>query len=480
MKQLAGQLVEAAVRWAADVVGPAGPAALSVRIPADVPEEAAESLRVRVADIVRTRVAELGGRRLLLSTAETTSTADRIDVLLAGRPIAAVAAPAVPADGDGWLDAAVHGIAAVVHRRPSVLVDVRAVARAVAPTAPERWSLFEDALAHVVNCGFSVDRVDLDRMAVLARTVPGPGGAELGERLIQELGPGRVVVEVAADTLRSVSDRRPDDLVHARERLFAETGLQFPDVALVPVDAPPGTLRIRLNDVTLDRGLDASAGWADAVSALRTALQEHASWFVQLTSVRNALELMRGALPDLVAIVTRCYPDPLVAACLRELLRSGASVRNLSRIIWLLVQVDQETGPDRVSIGEPLLLPAPARAGWITSDPVTLAARIRSEAAEDLSALQIADTDIVRLAWEIERELLDADDATALAAAERRVLEAVPVQNPPRQVVVRSVRALPLTRGVLRVLPDTPRVVSAEELGLARLRPDGVRLNVQF
>ncbi|WP_225154408.1 hypothetical protein, partial [Bradyrhizobium sp. NBAIM08] len=30
-------------------------------------------------------------------------------------------------------------------------------------------------LTHVVNCGFSVDRVDLDRMAVLASTVPGRG-----------------------------------------------------------------------------------------------------------------------------------------------------------------------------------------------------------------------------------------------------------------------------------------------------------------
>jgi hypothetical protein len=189
---------------------------------------------------------------------------------------------------------------------------------------------------------------------------------------------------------------------------------------------------------------------------------------------------MRGALPDLVAIVTRCHPDALVAACLRELLRSGASVRNLARIIWLLVQVDPETGPDRVSIGEPLLLPAPARAGWITSDPVTLAARIRAEAAEDLVATQVADTDVVRLAWEIERELLDADDAAARAAAERQVVAAMPVRNPPRQIVVRSVRALPLVRGVVRVLPDVPRVVSAEELGLARLRPDGVRLHVQF
>jgi hypothetical protein len=458
-----------------------GSATLAVRIPADVPAIVAGSLGVRVADLVRARATELGEHRLLRSAAETApSTPDRIDVLLTGRPIAAVAAPPGPAADDRWLDAAVRSIAAVLHRRPSVLVDVGAVARAVVPTTPERWLLVEHVLAQVVDCGFSIDRVDLDRMAALVRTLPGAGGAELAERLIEDLGPGQVVVEPAVDTLRSVAEPRPDDLVHARERLFAETGLQFPDVRLVPGDAPPGTLRIRLNDVTLDRSLDPSAGWAEVVAALRTALLENASWFVRRALVRDALELLRGALPELVSIVTRCYPDALVSACLRELLRSGVGVRNLPRIIWLLVQVDPETGPDRVSIGEPLLLPAPARTGWVTSDPVTVAARIRSEAAEDPLASRVADSDVVRLTWEIERGLLDAGDATVLAAAERRVLDAVPVSHTPRQIVIRSVRALPLVRGVLRALPDPPRVVSEEELGLARLRPDGVRLRVQI
>lgn len=461
-----GGLLRGVLQTVADVVATA---TLTVDVPEDLPDADAAVLRGRLADLVRRRSTELGATRLLAPVIRRAPVTDRITVLLSERPVAVVPFERPPSEG--WTDVAVRAADTALRRRLSVLVDVGARAAAVPETG--RAGLIEGALARLVDTGISIDRVDPDRLAELARRVPRHAAAELAELLIDELAPREIVVEAAAETLRSVEGPRPDDLVRAREALFACTGVEFPDVRLVPIDERPGSMRITLNDVTVEVLVD-GAGWSGIVAALASELREVAPWFVRIADVAATLDRLRDAVPDLVELAERCLPVPLLAACLREILRHGDSIRNTPRILWLLLKVvDGADGADRVSIREPGFLRGPTRTDRVPSDPVTLVALVRGLAGED--AGRSRDGHVMALPADVVNALLAATEPAALAAAERRVLAAVHDLDPAPPVLVGSIAAITPVRSALAVLPRPPRVVSAAELGIGARWPEGGR-----
>ena len=105
--------------------------------------------------------------------------------------------------------------------------------------------------------------------------------ADAAEQLIDTRTDEEIVLEVAAPTMRRVggADRA---MVEFREAEFRKQGVVYPDVRVVLTDDRPGSVRLRLNDVTLPvRQLGADAGWADVVRYVGAELASRRYWFVR-------------------------------------------------------------------------------------------------------------------------------------------------------------------------------------------------------
>lgn len=291
-----------------------------------------------------------------------------------------------------------------------------------------------------------------------ARRRDGMSAAEQGELLLQRLAPDELEFEVGGRVLRRVDSA--DALVEQRKALFARSGVQFPDVRLVPADGD--AVRLRLNHVWLPaRQLDGDAGWSDAVETLRQAVDEHTHWFVRMSDVVTAIGRLSYLGPDLVAMATDRYPVTLLTACLRELVRVGESIRNLPRILWVLLEMGGGGGAgDRVRLSE---APLPGSESEVQRDPVVLAAGVRKAVAEELWRVgrTYHHRDGVRLPPSVEHALVDGTD---LAAAEWQALHAVRAAGVPQAIITRSTEALRPVRDVLQALPRPPHVVASIEL----------------
>ncbi|MEV6268211.1 hypothetical protein AB0L64_13620 [Kribbella sp. NPDC051936] len=333
--------------------------------------------------------------------------------------------------------------------------------------------------AYLVDHGFSVMRDSstpsgLDPWMIEQSEIPDVSAEEIGERELAARPP-RLRLEVAEHTLRRANPR-PDAVISLRKALFAQKGVHFPDLELVPAAVPPGQVRLTANDVRVGPfELGEDAGWDDVVERpLRAFLLHHASWFVWNHDIKSAFEEVAFALPDMGATFLECYPRQyMLTACVRNFVREGRSVRNLARILWLLMEI----GPagidsEKLSFSENPLLRDPTTVPNAQRDPAIVAARVRKCLAEEAWRVGLLlMPNPTRIPQHVESALLSAHDPAALAAAEWAAVDVA--ANYPRNatVVTSSVHAVALVHKALRALPHRLRVVAAQEL------PPGQRLD---
>jgi hypothetical protein len=363
----------------------------------------------------------------------------------------------------------IGGRPAAVFRCPvdAHLDDVRTIANEVATRATGRLRLLArdgstgatPVAAYLADLG--VPRPDLAADAML--------DMEWAEAHLDQARPCEIGLEVSAATLR----RAPGDDARAmgelRRRELLTYGVQFPNVWLLPTDEPAGTVRLQMNAVSLPtHWLGDQAAWTDVVEYLGHELHLRRHWFVRLSDVR---ERISGDLvyyfPELVAITRDNFSDEALTGCLRELVTAGGPIRNLPRILWLLLeQGTPHAGKDSVRLAESPLLPKARSRPAAERDPVVLAARVRKLAIEEAWRLGnfVQPTPAVRLTDEAETAITQATSAAELGPAEWAVVRAA-MQAPDAEVVVtRTIEGIAPVRSALQSLPRTPRVMASHEL----------------
>jgi hypothetical protein len=285
--------------------------------------------------------------------------------------------------------------------------------------------------------------------------------AEIGEVLVDALSPHSILVDVPEPTLRAVDAGSADALVRRRADLHASIGLEFPDVRVRRTDDPSGVISIRLNGLGLPEvSLGEEATWADVVNLLGTTLVAHASWFVRSRDVAKARTRSSATLPDLIALSEATWPAPLLSACIRSMVGNADSVRNLSRILWLLLEADPRGAPpDSVWLPE---VAASESRRLEERVPDVVVSNVRRRMAFD--AWQVGAPDPVRsvaLPRSTEEALVTAGND--LGVTEWRVVRSLARLSAPFTVVTHGPAALPAMRFAVEALATVPRVIAVSE-----------------
>jgi hypothetical protein len=292
---------------------------------------------------------------------------------------------------------------------------------------------------------------------------------DVAEKLIDDRFGEQILIEVSERTMRRVEGDEARAMVALRETEARKWGVAYPDVRVVPTDRPAGTIRLRLNDVTLPaRRLGEDATWADVVHHLRTVLESRRHWFVRTRYVAQIMDKdLVYFFPDLVAVADANYSRAQMTACMRELVRGGRRMRNIPRILWLLLEAGgSPAGSDILRMSESPLLPKARHRPSADRDPIVQAIRVRKLGAEEDWRLgnsrppQAA----VRLVANIEERLVAKGPVEDLALAEWAAVRALAARPGVRHVVTRTVEALGPVRDALQPLGDVPQVISSHEL----------------
>ena len=276
-----------------------------------------------------------------------------------------------------------------------------------------------------------------------------------------------LVVRAPARVVRAVSDDAADLATEMRKDYFLRTGVQLPDlvIQLAADDAPD--LEIVLNQSLVRSRIPDGADWAWAVAEVRRACEHRAHWFVRRSDGERALDDLWYLLPDLVEWCRECYDAATVTTTLRELLRGGHSVRNLSRIIWLLLDLGTaESGPDTLLLADrPLLASAGPASGQPSHDPYALASRLRKCIVEEAWRVGTLDPPGTSARLEPDTEAaLQSTEPEVLALAEWQAVGQYHRLGRPQLVVVRTVAAIPPVWDVLQAVSPSPRVIASAEL----------------
>ena len=365
------------------------PAEVAIDVPADFPSDVGAELAEQVGALFRRRSTELGVNRVIMAQVIPRGAAVRTTVSFAGRPVAVITRR-LTAD-DEAIEQIVDLVDRALCRHLGLLLDQPAAAWWLTSGQAGVDARILGALAYVLDCGISIGRTSPAEVAALSSATAG-GPAELGEELVSRHGSNEIVIQASPETLQRTADQHPSDLPRVRGLLFDETGLQFPDVRIVPtVDGPPGVVRLRLNDVTRVLRIGPDAGWTEVVDTTREVLLSAAPWYVSIALLRDMIDELRDSLPDLMELVTGCYSDRLLAACIRELLWHGDSARNLPRILWLLLDAGDEVPPDRVSLSETPLLRRPGDSRVATADPAALMSSLRRRVTFETLAAHVTE-----------------------------------------------------------------------------------------
>jgi hypothetical protein len=284
------------------------------------------------------------------------------------------------------------------------------------------------------------------------------------ERVFDEVAPRKIVLEVAAETMRRVDDAGRMALAAARETEFLKRGVRYPDVRVEVVDGRPGTLGMRLNDVTLPlMTLPDDAGWADVVRRLMADLEARRHWFIRLSEVDRTLwSDLERLFPELVAATLRAFSREEIVACLRELLRSGRRIRNVPRIMALMLEQGDAHGKlDVLRLSESPLTPRGGHRTGSGRDPLVLAARVGKLAAEESWRLGRAPviSHVRRLDADLEARLL-----AGAHEAEWEVVRALTEDREANRIVTRTIEAIGPVRDAVQALEKPPRVLASQEL----------------
>ena len=291
------------------------------------------------------------------------------------------------------------------------------------------------------------------------------------EALMAHEPPRPMTVEVAQATLRHTTGSDRDLLVGLRQRIFSRSGVELPDLVITPTDAAAGTVRVRVNDITLPATRLPNARWADVVAHLESVVEPRLHWLLHGSQVKDAFDGLSFLTPDLIGGALQCYPIPVLTGCLRELLRGGGSIRNLSRIAWQLLELGGGSPPTgTLLLTESPLLPSPRTPARPLTDPIALASRVRGGVADEEWRIgTTAHRRPARLSARAERGLLAADGPDAVAQAEWQVVEEA-LASEADTLAVSTVSVIGRVEQAVQALPVPPRVAALAEFPID-LRP---------
>jgi hypothetical protein len=450
---------------------PRAPIDVSIQVGPEISSHQSQLIEAAVADQISRRAAELAiGRRTQARVVRDDAPSDAVLVSIDGQPAAVSTFRATARADADTVVTLVDEVDRMVRRRLSILLDpagrddhIRALSRR---THTEGLALCAGVPDHLLDLGISLS--GLDRIGDAPELGRVASTAELGEHLVSRLAAPSVRVSVPENVLRATAPGDAGALVAARERIFAGTGVQFPDVELEVRAAGEGRIRVRLNDVEVALGAGTGTGWAAVVDRLRPVLAEHAAWLLRSDDVEQAREALRWVTPDLYALSTEAFTTPLLTAGLRTLLDSGESIRNLSRILWLLIEPYSERIGDTPGRAGPHL----SGPGNAPIDPELLACHVRTLMAEEARQGGWADArpDGVLIPQDVETLTLGAAGPECSTALWRVVLAARDLP-PAVRVVTRSPEAVRPVRRALQSLPAPPVVVAAQEMPLEAALP---------
>jgi hypothetical protein len=314
---------------------------------------------------------------------------------------------------------------------------------------------------YLVDLGFAPAR----GITPASRRPPFSKVVQEAEALMAHEPPRPMTVEVAQATLRRTTSSDPDLLVSLRQRIFQRSGVELPDLVIVPTDAPAGTVQVRFNDIALPAARLTCARWADVVAHLESVVEPRLHWLLHGSQVKDAFDELSFLAPDLIRAALQCYPIPVLTGCLRELLRSGISIRNLSRIAWQLLELGTGSPPkDTLLLTESPLLPAQGTSPRPLSDPIALASWVRGGFDDEEWRIgTTASGRPARLSQRAERDLLKADGPEAVAHAEWQVVEEVLAVGAADTIAVSAVSAIGRVDQAVQALPSPPGVAAWAE-----------------
>jgi hypothetical protein len=450
------------------------PSASTLRVGVHAPDGTAtvvDAFHARVRDRIAERMSFLGIPGDVVVTAAADGRPSRLlEISCEGRPLLVreERGPTAPRLSDAWVDDALNALELTLMQRGSLLLDATREAELtrdlIERAGDDRPGLYEGTVSRLLDLGLSVER--------LRRIDPAAGlhglstSAEIDETLIERTAPSAMYIEVSEHTLRNTDVRRDANaLVEARRRIYQDTGLIYPDVDLAPTATPPGTVRVWLHDIPVTPPpLPETATWADVVSALEAVLRPHASWFVRSSTVSEQRRGLAPTVPELVELSCARDTDAAVAAVVRSMVGNRDSVRNLPRLLWLLLDAEPaSTRSNTVLLAEP----SDEDGGPSRSDPALVASGVRRRVHEEQRLGRSVEAEDTRAPLDpgVEERLLLGRGAEAFRDAEWELVRSLVTAPHVDTVVVRSPRALQTVRGTLSALVSPPRVVAVQELG---------------
>ena len=241
----------------------------------------------------------------------------------------------------------------------------------------DRHDCYDEVPAYLLGSGVSLDTRTFTReKADESRIVAEPTAAAVAEVVINAVAEAELTLKLPRGVLQRAD---AEEFPRMRDEIFKEAGIQVPDVALDIVDEKSARICLKANDVWLDTGVEGLPQWPDVAAAVKSTIRGHADWFVRSKTVAEQRERLSVAVRSLIQLSRSTYSDAVIASCLRALVRSRLSVRNLQRVLWLLH--DTIDGPDTNSISFRGLagdIPVDPRA-----DPESLASRVRARVLDE-------------------------------------------------------------------------------------------------
>ena len=279
-------------------------------------------------------------------------------------------------------------------------------------------------------------------------------------------------IRITSATLRRFGPHAREAIQAARQAAYLQSGAALPAVTLEVTDLPEGAMQLNLNHVRLPlQMLGPHSSWEDVVDVFAGLTKYRRHWFLRPDHISRRIEReVRWAYPALVEIAESSFDSATLTAVFRELLRSGATIRNLPRLLWLLLEQEpSRAGADSLRLTESPLVPrgrSEDDATKVERDPAVLAARIRKLAVEEAWRLgsYLPPSTPRRLPFDLELELTDRDPDGVRAEVEWAVVDALIAAPETRTIVTRHMESIARVRAVLQALPVPPRVISSHEL----------------
>lgn len=419
-----------------------------VRAPQDLLDRHGDEAAAILTDALHRLCRELGVDTVPTTTTEgAPSRHPEVAISVDGRPVALVPADELASSGRPVDALRCHVLHGVLRRLPLL-------------ARPEAGR----GVAAVLSVGCALPRPPLGHVGP-----PQVADLQAAERVIDERAAQDVVLQVPPDAMRRVDDAGLRAVADFRETEFRKRGIRYPDVRVELGEEGSGTMTVRLNDVTLPPiALPDDAGWAYVAGRLGREMALRRHWFVRVGQVDRLLnDDLEYLFPELVAATRSAFSQEEVAACLRELLRSGRRIRNLPRIMWLMLeQGDAHGGADMLRLSESPLTPTGGSRRGATRDPVVLAARVRKIAAEEAWRLgnHSLPAAVRRLPADLEERLVGAAGRPGVGAAEWQAVRALQSEPAVERLVTRTIEAIGPVRDAVSALDRPIRVLASQEL----------------